>query len=55
MISGVNIISGKASIARVNGAGWSEVCCDFLKKSLGSKEHLDCLKIDLNVAQIIIK
>ena len=53
MISGVNVISGKASIARVSGAGWSEVCCDFLKKSLGSKEHLDCLKIDLNAAQII--
>ena len=64
MILGVNIICRKASIASVNGAGggvwghseppsrgfkgWSS-----LRKFLGSKEHLDWLKIDLNAAKII--
>ena len=67
MILGVNIICEKASIASVSGAGgggggsggtlspfsrgfkgWSS-----LRKFLGSKEHLDWLKIDLNAAKII--
>ena len=39
MIPGVNITSRKASIASING--------DY-------KEHLDCIKIDLNVAKMII-
>ena len=51
MIPEVNIISGKASIASVNGAGRSgggskSLSGDFreqspLKKFLGSKEHLN--------------
>ena len=46
MIPGVNIISGKANVARVNGAGRSRVF-------LGSKVHLDWPKIDLNAVEII--
>ena len=66
MIPEVNIISGKASIASVNGAqgsGGGGVCSeslsgDFrglhpLRKFLGAKEHLDRLKIDLNATKII--
>ena len=51
MIPEVNIISGKASIASVNGAGGSggnseSLSGDFrgqspLRKFLGSKEHLN--------------
>ena len=62
MIPGVNTISGKASVARVNRAGRSgghsgPLSRGFrgkspLRKFLGSKEHLDWLKIDLNAAEI---
>ena len=64
MIPGVNMISRKASVATVNGAGgcvgWE--CSEPLsggfrgeapvRKFLGPKEHLDQLKTDLNVAKI---
>ena len=64
MIPRVNIISRKASIASINGAGrpgegYSELLSrDFrgqspLRKLLDSDEHLDWLKIDLNVIKII--
>ena len=62
MIPGVNIIRGKARVASVNGAGMSGRDSQPLSrrfrgrsslwKFLGSKEHLDWLKIDLNVAEI---
>ena len=58
MIPGANIISGKASVASVNRAGGSEFLCrafrgwSSLRKFLGSKEHLDWLKIDLNAVEI---
>ena len=54
MILGANIISGKASAASVNrSGGYEPLSRGFrgwspLKKYLGSKEHLDWLKIDLN-------
>ena len=48
-----NIISGKASVASVNRAGESWAALSLSsgtpRKFLGSKEHLDWLKIDLNV------
>ena len=63
MIPGVNIIGGKVSIASVNRAGgleYSETPArvwggggSSLRKILGSKEHLDRLKIDLNEAETI--
>ena len=59
MILEVNIISGKMSVASVNGAGGSRgVLGGFRGQSslrwfLGSKEYLDWLKIDLNLAEII--
>ena len=63
MIPEVNIISKKASIASINRAkgsqGHSELLSrgfrgqSFLRKFLGSKEHLDLLTTDLNVANII--
>ena len=61
MIPGVNIIGGKVSIASANRAGgleYSETQRGFrgrssLRKILGSKEHLDGLKIDLNEAETI--
>ena len=62
MIPGVNIMRGKARVASVNGAGMSGRDSQPLSrrfrgrsslwKFLGSKEHLDWLKIDLNVAEI---
>ena len=58
MIPGANIISRKASVASVNRAGGSEPLSrgfrgwSSIRKSLGSKEHLDWLKIDLNTAKI---
>ena len=61
MIAGVNIFSGKASIASINGAGrikpFSEGLMGWspLRKLLGSKEHLQWLRKDLNAAKIIIK
>ena len=57
MIPGANIISGKASVARVNRAGRSEpLSSGFrwwspVRTFLGSKEHLDWLKIDLNAVE----
>ena len=41
MIPEANIISGKASVASVNGAEWSGGGSEFLRKFLGSKEHPD--------------
>ena len=58
MIPGANIISRKASVASVNRAGGSEPLnrgfrgWSPIRKFLGSKEHLDWLKIDLNTAKI---
>ena len=58
MIPGANIISRKASVASVNRAGGSEPLSrgfrgwSPIRKFLGSKEHLDWLKIDLNTAKI---
>ena len=55
----MNIIGRKVSVASVNGAGGS---VGFLrpqrgpyKNFLGSKEHLNWFKIDLNAAEIIFK
>ena len=63
MIPEVNIISEKASVVSVNGAGGSgggseSLSGDFrgqspLRKFLGSKEHLNQLETDLNLAEII--
>ena len=44
MITGVNIISGKVT---------PETPAELLRKFLGSKEHLNWLKIDLNAVEII--
>ena len=58
MIPGANIISGKATVVSINRAGGSEsISRGFrgwspLRKFLGSKEHLDWLKIDLNAVEI---
>ena len=58
MIPGANIISGKASLASFNRFGRSEPLnrgfrgWSPLRKFLGSKEHLDWLKTDLNVVEI---
>ena len=58
MIPGANIISGKATVVSINRAGGSEsISRGFrgwspLRKFLGSKEHLDWLKIDLNAVNI---
>ena len=56
MIPGANIISGKASVARVNTAGRSEPLSGFrgwspVRKFLDSKEHLNWLKTDLNAVE----
>ena len=62
MIPGVNIIGGKKSVASVNGAGQSGGVLKpsggfrgrcTLRKFLGSTEHVDWVKINLNVAEII--
>ena len=62
MIPGVNKTGRKVSIARVNGAGESGVLWDpnrnfrgwsTVRKFLGSKEHIDRLKKDLNATEII--
>ena len=50
MVPGVSIISRKSSVASVNLAEGSGA----LRKVLGSRERLDWLQIDLNVAEIII-
>ena len=66
MITGVNIIRGKTSIASVNGAGgggaWGR--CEplsggfrgrsTLRKFTDFKEHLDWFKTDLNATEIIV-
>ena len=51
MIPEVNIISGKASIVSVSGAGGSGGGSESL--FLGSKEHLNEVEIDLNAGKII--
>ena len=51
MIPGVNIIDRKVSVASVNEC--SETTVGPLRKFLGSKEHVNWLKIDLNAAEII--
>ena len=63
MIPRVNIISRKASVVSVNGAGRSRGALSPslrglggrapLGKFLGSKRHLDLLEINLNEAKII--
>ena len=58
MIPGTNIISGKASVASFNRVGRSEPLSrgfrgwSSQRKFLGSKEHLDWLKTDLNAVKI---
>ena len=58
MIPGANLISRKAGVASVNRARESEPLgrgfrrWSPLRKFLGSKEHLDWLKIDLNAVEI---
>ena len=58
MIPGANIISGKASVTTIIEAEGSEPLSrgfrgqSPLRKYLGSKEHLDWLKIDLNAVEI---
>ena len=58
MIPGVSI-GRKMSVASVNGAGGSGGCSETpagpLRKFLGSKEHLNRLKIDLNASEILFK
>ena len=57
MIPGVNIIGRKVSVLSVNTAGgFGGVLrppVGPLRKFLGSKKHLNWLKIDLNAAKII--
>ena len=65
MIPRVNIISRKANVASINLAEGAWGCSEPprgggefrglfpLRNFLGSKEHLDWLKIDLNMAEII--
>ena len=58
MIPEASMISRKASVASINRADRSEPFsggfrgCSPLRKFLGSKEHLDWLKIDLNAVNI---
>ena len=63
MISAVNIVTGKASIVSVDRAGGSmghsELLSEdsrgwsLLRKFLGCREHIDWLKINLNIAKIV--
>ena len=53
MFPGVNEISWKANVANINRAGGSGVTWSLSAGVLGSKEHLDLLKIDMNVTEII--
>ena len=53
IIPGVNIVGKKVSVASINGAGAVETPVGPLRKFLGSKEHLNWLKIDLNAAEVI--
>ena len=53
MIPGVNIINRKVSVTSINGAGGSGGSLRPLRKFWGSKEHLDWLKINLNVTKVI--
>ena len=50
MIQEVNIISRKATVASAKGAGGSRRGLIFTN-FLGSTEHLEWLKIDLNTAK----
>ena len=56
-ISGVNIIDRKVSVTSVSGVLRLPIRVfrgqSSLRKPLGSKEYVDWLKIDLNVAEII--
>ena len=51
MIPEVNIISGKASVESVKGVGGSGGDSESLSRNF--LEHLNQLKIDLNVVEII--
>ena len=55
MIPGVNIIGRKVSKCQQSLRVWecSETPVGLLRKFLDSKEHLNWLKIDVNVAEII--
>ena len=59
-IPGVNIIGRKVSIVSINGSGGSGGLLrgfpwwSTLRKFLGSKEHPDWLKIDLNAVEILL-
>ena len=62
MIPGMNKINGKVSVAGIYRTGGFGIFWDpgqgfrgqrALRKFLGSKEHLDWLKTDLNAAKII--
>ena len=60
MIPGINIFSRKASKASVNRAGGSgghyePFSTKLPRKILDSKEHLDWLKINLNVKIITVQ
>ena len=58
MIPVANTISGKASVASVNGTGGSEGHSETLsggfRKIVEFKDHLDWLEIDFNGGEIII-
>ena len=53
MIPGVTIISRKVSAASINKVGGSETPAGPQRKILGSKEHLNWLKLNLNAALTI--
>ena len=61
MIFDLNIISGKASVVRFIGARGVGRCSEphirdfwsLLRKVLGTKKHLNWLKIDMNAAETI--
>ena len=54
MIPGVNLFNRKVSVASINGAGGSRgVLRSNMRQYLGSKEHQNLLKIDLNAIKII--
>ena len=65
MVPEVNIIDGKASAANVDEAGRFYGCSNThsggfrgsspLGKCLGSREHVDWFKIDLNAAELLFK
>ena len=61
MIPDLNTISGKASVVRFIGARGFGRCSEphnrdfrsLLRKVLGTKKHLNWLKIDMNAAETI--